>query len=164
MTSKNLRISTAVALLLTAGLSEVSAQQPAQPQPQPAAQPQPPVAATATFRAKQVLGSKVFIQGNTGIGTVEDIVFDDAGNLEFLVVSDGGKLVTVPWEAAKFNLTHRPAVINTPPEQYKVTPTYTVQTSPQYFTPAYRTEVYKFYNLPPRELRRLERGAPVRKP
>jgi hypothetical protein len=156
MTSKTLRSGAAVALLLTAGLAEVSAQQPVQPQP-PVASTQPPVAASATFRAKQILGSKVAIQGNTAIGTVEDIVFDDAGNLEFLIVSDGGKLVTVPWEAARWNLTDRTAVINITPEQYKVIPRYTVQTYPQYFTPTYRTEVYKYYNLTPRELRRLER-------
>jgi len=114
-----------------------------------------------TYRAKQVLGSKVFIQGNTGIGTVDDIVFDDAGNMDYLIVSDGTKLVTVPWEAAKFDLAHQSAVVNITPAQYKTIPTYTTTTYPTFYTPTYRTETYKYYGLTPRELRRIERrGTP----
>ena len=42
--------------------------------------------------AKQVLGTKIMIQGDTAIGTVDDIVFDNAGNLEYLIVENEGKL------------------------------------------------------------------------
>jgi hypothetical protein len=38
-----------------------------------------PLPATTHYRAKQVLGTKILIQGDTAIGTVDDIVFDDAG-------------------------------------------------------------------------------------
>jgi sporulation protein YlmC with PRC-barrel domain len=128
-------------------------------QPRPAAQPST-AGATNVFRAKQVLGSKVLITGNTGIGTVDDIVFDDAGNLEYLIVLDGSKLVTVPWEAVRFNLTEKVATVNITADQYKVIPTYTTTTYPSFYTPAYRSEVYKFYSLTPRDLRRLERKIP----
>ncbi len=111
------------------------------------------------YRAKQVLGTKIMIQGDTAIGTVDDLVFDDAGNLEYLIVDSGGKLVTVPFEAAKFNIEKRTAVLALTSEQYKVIPTFTVTTYPSFYAPTYRAEVYKYYGLTPRELRRL--GAPV---
>lgn len=119
----------------------------------------PPPGAHNHFRAKQVLGTKILIQGDTAVGTVDDIVFDDAGNLEYLIVENGGKLLTVPFEAAKFDVENRRAVLALTAEQYKAIPTYTVTTYPSYYTPAYRTEVYKYYGLTPRELRRL--GPPV---
>src|SRR4051794_14939814 len=85
MLSKVLPIGMAAAFLVAA-VALVNAQQP------PAAQPggvvaaqQPAAVATTTFRAKQVLGSKILINNNTSVGTVDDIVFDNAGNLEYLI-------------------------------------------------------------------------------
>jgi hypothetical protein len=44
-------------------------------------------------------------------------------------------------------------------DQYKAIPTYTTTTYPSFYTTTYRTGVYKYYGLTPRELRRL--GPPV---
>jgi len=120
---------------------------------------EPPAPNSTHFRAKQVLGTQILIQGNTGVGTVDDIVFDNAGNLEYLIVESNGKLLTVPFEAANFNVEKKTAVISLTPDQYKAIPTYTTTTYPSFYTPTYRTEVYKYYGLTPRELRRL--GPPV---
>ncbi|MCE9561814.1 MAG: PRC-barrel domain-containing protein [Planctomycetes bacterium] len=160
MLSNVLRSGSAAAFLLTAGV--LIAQQPVPVQP---AQPvrveaQPGVGAVATYRAKQILGTKMMIQGNTAIGTVDDIVFDSAGNLEYLIVANDGKLVTVPWDATKFDLKSQSAVLNVTPEVYKTIPTYTATTYPDYWAPTYRTGVYKYYGLTPRELRRIERRNP----
>ena len=137
------------------------AQQPARPgqaQPPVRVQPTDPNApATATYRAKEILGSKIMIQNNTAIGTVDDIVFDSAGNLEYLVVVNDGKMVSVPWEAARFDVKSQTAVVNVTPEVWKTIPTYTVTTYPQFFTPTYRTTTYKYFGLTPRELRRIDR-------
>jgi hypothetical protein len=117
--------------------------------------------AISTFRAKQVLGTKVALGNNTAIGTVDDIVFDDAGNLDYLIVATGdNKLITVPWDAARFDLEKKTAIVNVTPEIYKTIPTYTVTTYPQFYTPAYRTDIFKVYGLTPRELRRIERRTP----
>jgi sporulation protein YlmC with PRC-barrel domain len=123
------------------------------------AQAAPPVAAAAgtTYRAKQVLGSKIMINNNTQVGTVDDIVFDSAGNLEYLIVAHEGKLTTVPWDAAKFNVKNQTATVNVTPQVWQTIPTYTPTTYPDFWAPAYRTQVYKYYNLTPRELRRMER-------
>ena len=128
------------------------AQVPAQP-----VRPLPAETAAPTFRATQVIGSKVMLAGETSAGKVEDLVFDDAGNLEYMIVDNGGKLVTVPWEAAKFNVEKKTATITLTEEKFKAIPTYTPTTYPQFYTPTYRTEVYKYYDLKPRDLRRLGR-------
>ena len=126
-----------------------------------AADPPKPATNIPTFRAKQVLGSKIMIQNNTAVGTVDDIVFDDAGNLDYLIVATGdNKLITVPWEAARFDLQKKTAVVNVTPDVWKTVPTYTTTTYPQFYTPTYRTNIYKTYGLTPRELRRLERRIP----
>lgn len=118
-----------------------------------------PVQVTSNqFRAKQVLGTKIMITGNTAaVGTVDDLVFDDAGNLEYIIVDNGGKLMTVPWEAAKFDLEKKTAILSINADQYKVIPTYTTTTYPSFYTPTYRTDTYKIYGLTPRELRVIKR-------
>jgi sporulation protein YlmC with PRC-barrel domain len=162
MLSNPFRTSAAAAFLLSAALVAY-AQQPVRPgQDQPPARVQPvdPKASPAlTYRAKEILGSKIMIQNNTAVGTVDDIVFDTAGNLEYLIVAHEGKMVTVPWEAARFDVKSQTAVVNVTPEVWKTIPTYTVTTYPQFFTPTYRTTTYKYFNLTPRELRRIERIA-----
>jgi hypothetical protein len=65
-------------------------------------------------------------------------------------VQNDGKLVTIPWEAAKFDFDKRVATVNITAEQYKVIPTYTVGEYPVYFEPTYRTQVYGWYGLKPR--------------
>ena len=121
----------------------------------------PPATTSQHFRAKQVMGTKILIQGNTAVGTVDDLIFDDAGNLEYLVVStDQNKLVSVPWDAAKWDLEKKTGTLPITMDQYKTIPTYTTTTYPSFYTPTYRTETYKFYGLTPRELRRLDRRIP----
>ena len=149
MTSNIFRTATAATLLAVAGLPLLAAD--------------PVVTPGHTFRAKQVLGTKILMKNNTAVGTVEDLVFDEAGNLEYMIVSSGeNKLMTLPWDAAKFDMKKIPptATVNLTPEVYKSIPTYTPTTYPNFYTPKYRTETYKFYGLTPRELRRLDRRIP----
>ncbi|HJZ92175.1 MAG TPA: PRC-barrel domain-containing protein [Gemmataceae bacterium] len=127
----------------------------------PPAKDPPPRVGTAkptetpqAHRAKQVLGAKVSIAGDISIGTVEDLVFSDTGQVEYLIVANEGKLVTVPWEAAKFNFEKQTATVNITRDQYKVIPTYTVREYPVFFAPDYRTEVYRYYGLRPRPILR----------
>ena len=122
-----------------------------------AAAAEPVQVSSTQFRAKQVLGTKILIKGDTAIGTVDDLVFDNAGNLEYMIVESDGKLMTVPFEAAKFDLEKKTAVVPLTPEQYKSIPTYTTTTYPTYYAPTYRTEVYRYYGLTPRPLRLFDR-------
>jgi hypothetical protein len=167
MLSNVLRTGAASACLLTLGLISTSQSRSAaadpprvDPPPVVAGQPAAQAVVGSTFRVKQILGSKILIQNNTAVGTVDDIVFDTAGNLEYLIVNNDGKLVTVPWDAAKWDIKNQTGTLAIAPDVFKTIPTYTVTTYPDYWAPAYRTQVYKYYGLTPRELRRLERRIP----
>lgn len=115
------------------------------------------------FRAKQILGSKVTIDTDMSVGTVDDIVLDDQGNVDYLIVANKDQqLVTVPWDAAAFNIEKRIATVHITPELYKKVPTYTVKQYPVFSTPTYRTQVYKYYGLTPgQERRAFRRGGTV---
>lgn len=166
------------AAVAATGLGYAVAQQPvpttpAQPQTQPLGtvpqqqdpnQPnqQQPQGQEQTFRAKSVLGARVSVQNNTSVGTIDDMVFDQDGQIEYVIVADQGKLVTVPWQAVKFAVAAQPnvpatATIAITPEQFRVIPTYSVTTYPSFYTPTYRTQVYRYYGLTPRDRRMIER-------
>lgn len=149
-----------IAALLTLSVGTVLAQ--ATPPPPPT-QPRPsdpavrPAAGTTTstesphpYRMKQVLGTKVSLKDGLSIGTVDDVVFSDQGQIEYLIVNNDGKLVTVPWEAAKFNFEKQTATVNISQDQYRVIPTYTVREYPVFFEPTYRTRAYGWFGLRPR--------------
>jgi hypothetical protein len=128
MLSQAVRCSSTLALIATiVGLGATAQEQRVQKEP---AVQQGNTAQLLTYRAKQVIGSKVSIEGNISIGVVADIVFADDGYLEYLIVQNENKLVTVPWQAAKFNFEKRVAVINITPERFKVIPTYTADQYP----------------------------------
>ena len=140
--------------------AQPAAAQPGQPGV-PAAQPGQPGVVTATtvepFRAKSLMGARISIQGGTEVGTVDDIVFGSDGQVDYLIVNNNGKLVSVPWDAAKFDLKQRVATVNITQQQFQAIPTFTVEQYPSFYTPAYRTQVYQWYNLNPQQQRRLER-------
>jgi len=151
----------ALTVLGTATLTLAQAPPPPPAPPVPAtgttAQPGTTAGTGQTYRVKQVLGTKVSIDGNVSIGTVEDLVFDDQGYVEYLIVQNEGRLVTVPWQATKFNFQQQTAVVNITQEKFRTLPTYTVQEYPNFSTPAYRTEIYRVYGLTPGQTRRMER-------
>ena len=112
------------------------------------------------YRAKQVLGAKVTIAPNAAVGVVDDIVLDENGNVDYLIViNDAKKLVTVPWDAAEFDAQKRTAVVHIPADKFQQVPTYTVEQYPAFSTPTYRTEVYRYYGLTPAQERRMIRRA-----
>jgi len=113
------------------------------------------------LRAKQILGMQISIKNNTAVGTVDDIVLSDAGEVEYLIVQTSEKkLVSVPWSAAVWSADNKTGVVDITPDQWKSIPTYTTTTYPDYFTPDYRNQTYKYYGVTPGQLRRLNRRLP----
>jgi hypothetical protein len=108
-----------------------------------------------THKVKAVIGSKVSIQGGLAIGTVDDIIFDDDGYIDYLVVLNEGKYVVVQCQAAKFTFEQRAATVNITQAQYQQVPTFTVQSWPT-FDANYNSRIYGYYGLTPHE-RRVER-------
>ena len=153
----------ALTLILTAGTVLAQTAQPPPPTPprpvDPAARPGATTPATEgstqAYRVKQILGTKVSISGDLSIGTVDDLVFNDAGQVEYLIVANEGKLVTVPWEAAKFNFEKKVATVNITQDKFREIPTFSTTEYPVFFEPAYRTRVYGWYGLRPRPFVRV---------
>lgn len=119
--------------------------------------------ARQSHKAKSVLGSKVSIQEGLVIGTVDDIIFNDDGYIDYLVVLNEGKYVLVPWEAAKFDFAKRTASVEITPERFREVPTFTQERWPNVYDPAYRVQVYGYYGLKPGAERRLERREGLRR-
>jgi len=111
----------------------------------------------APVRGKGVIGAKVLVRGGTSVGVVEDVVLTDEGVVDYLIVDRDGKLVTVPWDAVKFDHGKRVATIPVTREVFERVPTYTVKEYPDFYTTEYRRDVYKYYGLTPGQARRLER-------
>lgn len=110
----------------------------------------------SAYRAKEILGAAVSLDGGASVGTIDDIVLDNGGNVDYLiVVNNDRKLVTAPWDAAAFDVRQRRAVIHIAPEQFRQIPTYTTAQYPVFTTPTYRTQVYKYYGLTPGQQRRI---------
>src|SRR6266478_4912479 len=100
MTSSILRKSAFALAIALVGVTLYAADPPKPVAPAlPGAAPQPPATAVQPpgttdpaalprpLRAKQLLGAKINIANNTAIGTVDDIVLTDAGEVEFLIVA-----------------------------------------------------------------------------
>ncbi len=120
-----------------------------------------PTAPGLHYRAKQIIGSQVGLDGNASVGTVDDIVLDENGNVDYLIVMVADKkLITVPWDAASFNVEKRVATVRITPKQFQEIPTYTVDHYPVFSAP-YRTQVYKYYGLTPAQERRVIRRGTV---
>jgi hypothetical protein len=124
---------------------------------------QPAASEVPHYRAKQILGAKVGLQGNTSVGTVDDIVLDESGNVDYLIVLNANKkLVTVPWDATQINVEKRTAIVEIPQERFQQAPTYTVDQYPAFSNHAYRTQVYTYYGLKPGQARRaFKRGTVI---
>ena len=127
-------------------------------QPVPATPNTPTSDGGVGYRAKEVLGTAVNIQGNRGIGTVDDIVFDSAGRIDYLIVANQGRLVSVPWRAARYDARQRTAVVDITQERFQSVPTYSAERYPDFYTPTYRTDLYRAYGLDPDRDRRLTPG------
>jgi hypothetical protein len=156
-------------LVALVGATVVTAQQANPPAPPGAPRAQaapgaPGAEPQQALRAKQILGSKVNLQGDMSVGTVDDIVLDDHGNVDYLIVANSdGQLVTVPWDAVRFNLEKRLAIVHVAPDQFDQVPTYTAQQYPAFAAPAYRTQIYQAYGLTLGQQRRaIRRGALLR--
>ena len=115
------------------------------------------------LRAKDVLGAKVSIRGDVSVGTVDDIVFNRDGYIDYLVVANEGKYVVVPWQAAKFNFEQHAASVNITQTQFQQVPTFTTQTWPT-FDAGYQQRIYGYYGLTPGRERRIDRRIERRNP
>lgn len=107
-------------------------------------------------RVSQILGSSVQLQGGTAFGKVEDIVLNDAGAVEYVVASNEGRLVMLPWDAANFDVVKRVMVYDVTPQALQPL-SFTRDAWPNAADAQYTTRVRKVF---PRGVRRQVVPAP----
>ncbi len=139
-------VGAAVASWVVLGAASFAAAQAPPPPRTTTAAPERDGQTSKPLRAKDILGSKVSLKGDTSVGTVDDIVFDRDGRVDYLLVNKGGKYVVVPWQA-----------VNITPQQFQQVPTYTSGQWPNFYDQTFRTQTYGYYGLRPGQERRLER-------
>jgi hypothetical protein len=64
----------------------------------------------------QLLGATVQLQAVNSFGRVEDAVIDDSWAITYLVVSNNGRNVILPWSEGNFNSGQRTVVYNIAPQ------------------------------------------------
>ncbi len=71
---------------------------------------------TEVRRVSQILGSIVQLEGTNNFGKVEDIILDDNGGMSYLVVSNNGRNVLLPWDAGNMNYGKRVVTYGVTPQ------------------------------------------------
>jgi hypothetical protein len=105
---------------------------------------------------KVVIGSKVVNQENEDLGTIEDVVLDvEAGRVAYAVLSFGGflgmgdKYFAIPWEAFRFDVTDRRAVLNVAKVVLKNAPGFDKDDWPNMTDPSWGSQIYIHYGYWP---------------
>lgn len=115
---------------------------------------------SVTYRVREILGAEIQIDGGNSVGTVDDLVLDSHGNVDYLiVVNEDNKYVTIPWDATQFNVDKKVATVHITQEKYQQVPVYSSEQYPVFSTPAYRTQTYQYFGLTPGQQRRMIRRA-----
>jgi hypothetical protein len=114
-----------------------------------------------TRTANQVIGSAIRLQDGVSYGRVEDIVLNEDGYAEYLVVSREGQYGLLPWSAARVDYGQRVITYDVAPQV--VQPFFFAPNAwPNYSDPQFRTRIREvFPRATRREIRRIEReGVP----
>jgi len=115
-----------------------------------------------TRTVNQIIGSNIRLQGGTSYGRVEDIVLNEDGVVEYLVVSREGSYALLPWSAARVDYGQRVVTYDVTPQV--VQPLFfTREAWPNYSDPQFTTRIRSaFPRAVRREVRRIEReGVPA---
>src|SRR5438552_1946308 len=67
---------------------------------------------TQVRRLTGVLGSTVQLEGGASYGKVQDVVVNDDGCIEYLVVAEADHFTLIPWPAARVNFEQRTVSVN----------------------------------------------------
>jgi PRC-barrel domain len=105
---------------------------------------------------KTVIGSKVVNVQNEDLGKIEDLVFDvGIGRIAYAVLSFGGflgmgdKYFAIPWNAFRFNLTEKRAVLNVDKKLLENAPGFDKDNWPNLADPTWGSRIYKHFGYTP---------------
>lgn len=75
-----------------------------------------PAAPVGVRKVSQILGSTVQLQDGSGFGKVDDIVLDEEGRIDYLVVSRDNQVAVMPYDAARVDYGRRVVVYDVTPQ------------------------------------------------
>jgi len=78
--------------------------------------PAPGGAPSEIRRVSQILGANVRLQGEDTYGKVDDIVLDENGTIQYLVVAKGDRYVMMPYNAANIDYGQRVVIYDVTPQ------------------------------------------------
>jgi hypothetical protein len=109
-------------------------------------------------KATILIGAPVSIRDHHSIGKVEDLVLNDNGCVEYLVVWNDAKYVLVPWSAARIDFGQRTVAIEIEREKFREVPTFTRDRWPDLSDAGYVERIHTHYGVkPPARERKIER-------
>jgi hypothetical protein len=121
-------------------------------------QPRQPIAAHAgARRMSEIMGARVTIQNNVAIGKVEDLVINDNGCIDYMVVLNEDKYVLVPWASADVNFERRMVAVEIAREKFREVPTFTRDRWPDLSDRTYVEKLNTYYGVRPGRERRIEK-------
>jgi hypothetical protein len=105
---------------------------------------------------KYVIGSNVVNQQDEGIGQIEDLVIDaSAGRIAYAILSFGGflgmgnKYFAIPWNAFKFNLADKKAVLTVDKKLLENAPGFDKDDWPNFSDTTLGSSIYNHYGYTP---------------
>jgi len=69
-----------------------------------------------TRKISRIMGSTVRLQGNNNFGKVEDVVLDENGGIDYVVVAHDGRYAMLPWGPADVNYGDRVVTYDVAPK------------------------------------------------
>ncbi len=108
-------------------------------------------------RVSALMGATVTLQDNAAGGKVEDIVLNESGCVDYLVVANADRYVLVPWGAATVDFERRAITVDIPVAKFREVPTFTREKWPDVSDRTYIESVNRHYKIRPCEERREER-------
>jgi len=112
-------------------------------------------------RASTVLGARVSLQGGDAVGKVTDLVINDDGCIDYVVVASEDNYVLVPWSAGTVNFAERTIVLDIPQNRWREVPTFTRDRWPDLSDARYTQRVQRYFNVSGNRRERRNERRPV---
>ncbi len=106
-----------------------------------------------TIRASEFIGKDVNNQQNENIGSISDILIDQAGNAQYFIISKGGlmgigaDLIPIPFKAKNFSLQDDAVTLTMDKQQWEEAPTFSSGEWDTIGDQGFRDKVHGYYGI-----------------
>jgi hypothetical protein len=116
-------------------------------------------------KVSTIIGGTVVLKDNVSVGKIEDIVINEDGCVDFLVVAYQEKFLVVPWTVGRFDFERRTIAVEITKERFQEVPTFTREKWPDFSDTKFIETVHKSWGVQPgKRPRPEERREEKRKP